>query len=150
ETDPRSSQEKHLTLHELSVAYRDSERLEEARELLNECIQLAAEMEDLSCLAIAYNSLGKLCLMRRDIPDAIAAFQKSLGYLHQREDHFPTAPVYNNLGLAYAEEGEWEKSKQFFEKSLDIVVKAGDTLAQAEALNNLVRVYQNTGKLQEA
>jgi tetratricopeptide (TPR) repeat protein len=150
DSDPKSSQEKHLTLHELGVAYRDSGKLGEAQELLNASIRLATERRDLPSLATAYNSLGTLYLTHRDIPQAVTAFESSLGYLHQCGDHFRIAPVYNNLGLAYANEREWKKSQQFFEKSLDIVVQAGDTLAQAEALNNLVWVYQNTGQLQEA
>src|ERR1017187_1410660 len=82
--------------------------------------------------------------------EAIAAYEKSRGYLDQAHDHFRLAALYNNLGDEYSDLAEWTKSLQFFELSLHISEEAADTIGQARALTNLGRVYWNSNRQDEA
>ncbi len=130
-------------LHDLGSAYRDSGDLTQARKFLQDSLKLAEGRQDLSALALGYNSLGTLYRKLGDGPQAIAAYDKSLEYLNRCQERFRPAQVYNNLGIAYADLRDWQKSEQYFQQSLDIKRQAGDTLGQAMTLNNLAQVYQN-------
>ena len=84
-------------LQDLGAAYRDKGDLERAEVLLKRSVELAQEQDNLSSLALAYNSLGTLALKRRDVAAAVAAFEKSLDALVRNKDVFRTAQVHNNL-----------------------------------------------------
>ncbi len=149
-TLPNARRYKYRILHGLGTAYRDIGNLEEAENLLKKSIDLAAEMNNQSGLAMGYNSLGTLYNLRRKTSEAIELYEKSLENLNKTGDSFRTAQVYNNLGLVYAERTDWRKSCAFFERSLDITRQSGDALGQAKTLNNLTRIYQNLGLKEQA
>lgn len=139
-----------LILHDMAVAYRHKGMRERSQELLSRSIKIAEKGNDLLCLARDYNSLGTLHRSYNEHREAIAAYEKSRGYLDQAHDHFRLAALYNNLGDEYSDLAEWTKSLQFFELSLHISEEAADTIGQARALTNLVRVYWNSNRQDEA
>lgn len=139
-----------LILHDMAVAYREKGMRQRSQVLLDRSIQIAKREEDLLCLARDYNSLGTLHRSYNELREAIAAYEKSLGYLDRADDHFRRAALYNNLGEVYSQLAEWTKSQQFFELSLRISKEAADTFGQARALTNLAHVYWNSNRQDEA
>ena len=137
-------------LDDLGAAFLDRGDLQRAEALFNRSIELAQDEHNQAGLALAYNSLGKLALKRREPDAAIDAFRKSLDAMPGNGQLLRTAQVYNNLGSAYQDLPDWTRSEEYLRKSLEITVKAGDTLGQANALNNLADVQAVRGDLKAA
>jgi tetratricopeptide (TPR) repeat protein len=135
--------------YELGAAYLGAGELDKAEQYLERAVALAKAATSATGLAIAYNGLGTLYLQRRDVQQALAAFEAALRHLGADEVVL-AAQVYNNLGLAYAERSEWSKSAEQFQRSLEVKRNAGDSLGQALAMTNLARIRANEDKLDDA
>lgn len=145
-----SSAHRPLILQDLAVAYRERGDRNRSQRLLDESIHLAEHDGNLQCLASSWNSLGTLHRSYKEFEPAIAAFQKSLGFLDRSGNRFGRAAVLNNLGGVYSDMADWAKSESFYKESLQVSREAADTIGQARTLTNLIPVYRNQNRVDEA
>ena len=131
-------------LLDIGGVYRDRGELNRADSILKEGLKLSIEQNDLTTMALIYNSLGTLNRKLGKHTEATKMFEESLEVLKTNQDRFRPAQVHNNLGMTYADLRDWQQSEKYFMKSLEIKRHAGDTRGQANTLTNLVRVYLNT------
>ncbi len=149
-TDPGLDYPSHGILHDLAVAYRDSNELAKAERILQQAIADATCADSSLELATCYNSLGTLQLKRANLELAIDAYRQCLNYLDRAGQRFRMAQALNNLGLAYVHYGDLEQGGRYLRQSLEIKRDAGDSLGQASTLNNLVKIYRRQGRMNEA
>jgi tetratricopeptide (TPR) repeat protein len=143
-TLPRADQLVCRIQHDMGVAFRERGDMSKAEEMLKKCAELASLSNNLTNLAMIYNSLGTLYHKSGKLKRAIESYDKCIVYLTQSGARFQLSQVYNNLGLVYRGMGDWGKSEEYFRQSLEIKRHTGDTLGQAKTLNNLITVYQNS------
>jgi tetratricopeptide (TPR) repeat protein len=109
-------------------------------------VHLAAGAE----LALAYNILGHISLMRADLSDARAHYERSLLQRRQENDLWGMANAYNNLGNVCWAAGQFAAAHDYYEQSLALREHMSDPGGAAMVYTGLATVHLQTGNLAEA
>jgi tetratricopeptide (TPR) repeat protein len=109
-------------------------------------VQLGAGAE----LALAYNILGHISLMRADLSDARAHYERSLDQRRQENDLWGMANAYNNLGNVGWAAGQFAAAHDYYEQSLALREHMSDPGGAAMVYTGLATVNLQTGNLAEA
>ncbi len=109
-------------------------------------VQLGAGAE----LALAYNILGHISLMRADLSDARAHYERSLDQRRQENDLWGMANAYNNLGNVCWAAGQFAAAHDYYEQSLALREHMSDPGGAAMVYTGLATVNLQTGNLAEA
>ena len=78
--------------------------------------------DDIQGVAVAYNNIGDLYIIKGDYNNALAYFQKSLDLWQQSysEEESNVATYYNNIGSVYSELGNYSEALSYYQKALEI------------------------------
>jgi tetratricopeptide (TPR) repeat protein len=124
-------------------------RDDEAQELAEEALGLAAAAGDSRALAQAHNILGILATGRGDRAEARAQLEQSLE-LSAGHDPAARAAALNNLALAHRAEGELDAALELTEEALALCSTVGDRHREAALANNAADILNAAGRRDEA
>jgi predicted ATPase/Tfp pilus assembly protein PilF len=123
---------------------------DEARQLLQEGLEILRPLGDHIGVMLYLHTLGGVVRILGDREDAKKLFQEGLDLAEAHSYPMGVALALSDLGdLAY-EEGEYETAKLRFESSLAFSDEIGDRRGKALALTNLGRVAAALGEYEEA
>ncbi|MBL8006231.1 MAG: tetratricopeptide repeat protein [Ignavibacteria bacterium] len=108
-----------------------------ALKLLNECLVISREINDMKSIADAISGLGNLKIYTGDFEDAADNLEEGLKFYKELNDNHGIAATINDLGLAALNRGENETAQKYFQESLEIRTKSGDSLGIANSYNLL-------------
>lgn len=109
-------------------------------------VSLAAHAE----LALAYNILGHISLLRADLTEARSQYERSLILRQHENDLWSMANAYNNLGNVCWAAGQFAAAQDYYEQSLALREHMGDPGGAAMVYIGLAKVNLQTGNLTEA
>ncbi len=146
--------EKALLHSQLSMAYKETNRLPEASEQANTALTIYLESQQLEPAAFAANNLGFLYRQQQKLPESEAILKKAVllyTQVIQQTDLAQVSPVLlQNLAGTYAALGQFGNAENYFQKALEASARINQPVEQAEALNLLAVNEYKTGRLRQA
>lgn len=85
---------------------------------LENLVALAKEAKDEYTMYRAYNNMGNVCYMRREILEAFRYYSTSLPYFRAQGNKKGEAGILLNIGLIYMAIGDYDKALENFEQTL--------------------------------
>jgi len=138
-------------LIQLGQAYSSQGEVAQAREHLEQALELANDHENLASLnTTALYELGIIQLNQGSFQDAIALFQKSLEIQRRLGDVQGEAATLSNLAGTYFYKREIEKAIALFQRSLELQQCIGNVKGEAAILHQLAYIHAHQGDIDTA
>lgn len=138
-------------LQVLGYAHKSAGRIERAAEHHRAALEIYESRSDALGIIEALNSMGLICLRRRELGDAIACFQRAVGLAETHGHRAWYAVASNNLALARFDAGMISEAIGQAEAALRAHDEAGSTgEARLETLITLIRAHRESGRLDQA
>jgi tetratricopeptide (TPR) repeat protein len=116
-----------------------------AQQFAEQAAALAERSGQPRALAQTHNILGVLARSRGALPEAIAAFERSLGFARRLDDPTARIAALNNLALALADHGEHPRALALLQEALALCASQGDRHREAALHNNIADVCHALG-----
>ena len=110
-----------------------------AKELLEESLELARELDDGYRAARVGSNLGTLALFAADFDEAIAHYAESVAYMRALDDPRALSLVVQNLGIAHHGAGNHKQAIELLTESLDLARISKDPAHTSSVLRTLGR-----------
>ncbi len=110
-----------------------------ARELLEQSLELARELDDGYRAARVGSNLGTLALFAADFDAAIAHYAESVAYMRALDDPRALSLVVQNLGIAHHGAGNHAQAIELLTESLDLARISKDPAHTSSVLRTLGR-----------
>jgi len=134
----------------LGTFFANRGRLEKALTFHEGALSISTHICDPLGQATALCSIGWVFYERRDLPDALKAFEKARRVFRESGVRQGQAMMLNAIGMVHADQGRSEEALRAYEGALQIARTAGDLSSQAAALNNIGLLRGNEGRLEDA
>lgn len=115
------------------------------REVYEQALELARKIDDISLLAAANNSMGRLLMLKGTYFEANVYLQAAAGLFEFQDEQEGIARVYGDLGNLYFRQGKYDQAQSFFEKSISISKSIKQTTLDAQIVANLGLTHMNRG-----
>ncbi len=125
-------------------------RYDEARDLIEQAIQLFKQLGDLPSQARCLRELGHTAVSQRELDRAEEYFQRAIR-LHEEFDD-PVGLTYTLHGLARVAryQGRLDEARRLFTQNLEMFTQQKDTLGRGYSLRHLGELNDDDSALQEA
>ncbi len=133
-------------LAEVSHAHKVKAEYDSAEFYLLRSIEVRKASGNQKDLGSAENLLGYLKLRMGELPEALSAFQRGLGYVKGKGWDGIEAGSWDGMGQVFLAMGNHEESLKAYQKSLEINQTRGDSIAQAKSLQSIGNYFQSTGR----
>jgi len=121
-------------------------RFDEASDYYNRFLRYSLESEDQFDISKAYNAIGYLHILKREVKDALKYFYLTLDILKTLNKPKEIARSFNNIALAYRIDNNFEKSLSFYQKALEISKKNNHLDRTAYYYFNLAIMFKEQKK----
>ena len=141
------------TLNKMALAYIQQDSLEQAKDYLNQTVQLATQLNYLKGIADAKDNSGLLFQERHDYANAMKRFVEALKIRNNIDDEIGIAASKNNIGRLFFLQEDYDQAEENLVNALHMRRKAKDAAGAAESSKNLGDVYlakKIYGKAKEA
>lgn len=118
--------------------------------LVNQALILAQEIQALSELADAYNTLGTIYTLQGDYDSALYAYEKALGIHKTAKNQKRMAATYNNIGTVYDHRGDYAQAVKFYQRALRIYENKGDKKNASYNYHNIGALYNLLDDVEKA
>ena len=125
-------------------------RLAECREQGQSALTLAEQGSDVSLMAAALNSLGRVAYREGDLDLARDEYEQALALFRRLGDEGRAASVRNNLGLVHKNLCQWDLAAVHLNAALEVHRRNGHFAETANPLMNLGIVHQKSGDWEKA
>lgn len=144
-------------LHQLGMAHRRLERLDDAEAMLEAALARRRAAGDTAGIATTLNSLGVLALHRGNLAEADAdaaraqfalartRYEEALGLARTVDDRHLEALALGNVGTAAGSLGDFALALELFHRQLDALREIGDAQNEALALTNIGEAERRLG-----
>jgi len=122
----------------------------QAKDLAEQALRLADELEDLEVRAAAHNILGLVAVCIGDDTEAIGHYTEALALHRVRGDLPEVGTLLNNLGNVAMFQGDLPRAQGFLVESLATMRAANDSRGATLPLANLTQVAYYQGDLPRA
>ena len=131
----------------LAEEYAEAFRYDEAQTAYKDAIAIAGRMQEDDFLqgSLSFDLAG-VQLARRQFPDALSNYEKSLGFVNENN----YGSVYHQIGRVYAEQRQWTQALTNYQLALDWYEKTGNTYALGSTYHQIGRVYEKQNELEES
>ncbi|HEX8889982.1 MAG TPA: tetratricopeptide repeat protein [Pyrinomonadaceae bacterium] len=136
--------------HNLAMIHQNRGKLDTARELYNESLEINKKLGNQSIIAKTLHELGRLAQAQGEIEEARRLYDESLEINKKLGDQNTIAKTLHELGRLAQNQGEIEGARRLYDESLEIKKKLGDQSGIAITLHELGRLAQNQGEVKEA
>ena len=138
-------------LHAIGVAYRSSNRAQDALENYKRSLDIKRELGDKRGIAVSLNESAQAHVMLGQIPQAEANYKEALQIRQDIGDRRGYADTLMDMGNFYGDRGEQDKALQLYQQALTIQRnELKNELAQASLLNNIGTSYFSKGQYEDA
>ncbi|MFP5271893.1 tetratricopeptide repeat protein [Coleofasciculus sp.] len=138
-------------LIQLGQAYFSQGGIAEAREHLEQALELANDNENLASLkANSLHELGIIKVNQGEFQDAIALFKQSLELQRRLGDVQAEAVTLNSLAAIYVQQGKIEQAIVLLQRSLKLQQRLGDVQGEAATLSNLAGTHVYKEEIEKA
>jgi tetratricopeptide (TPR) repeat protein len=137
-------------VNELSVAYRQQNRLAEAQELLDRAVHLAEASGSILARAQARHSLGIVQLDRGELDAAEQSLEQARELFGEVGDTWRLARTMNELARVAEERGDDARAEKLLRDAIKMLKMLGDRGALCESQRGLAEILVNRGRLDEA
>ncbi len=134
----------------LGLALKETGRLEEAAERLNEALQHGFRLRSDELIASAYNALGAVHDDRGDLTKALHHFRRAEEHIDERADPVLLAGVKDHIGIILKKQGKLEQALRYSEQACRLFESRGDPLHLAIAYVNRAGLLLELGREEEA
>ena len=124
-------------------------RWEEARDKLQEAVDVFEQVGNLSGLAGCLNNIGEIYHPQGKLAEALSYHEQALALFEQVGNPADIALSLNNIGLIYRSQGKLAEALSYFERALALFELVGNPADIAASLNNIGGSYYSQGKLEE-
>ena len=114
-------------------------------EYYQKSLHIARETGDRAAERNAYNHLGTMNFMAKDIPEAFNCFEKSLCLAREAGDRAGETTAHFVLGMVHFNCSDFEKAVECFEESSNIAREAGDQAGVRRASHFIAESYLGLG-----
>lgn len=137
---------------DLAYCYLNTNELEQANELFEECLELAITGKDSIRMVTIMNQLGAVTFKQRNYPIAIHYWKKAYDLAKKETDIDPYlfGEIANGIGMVHSQFGEWEQAKEYFEEASQLFKGSQDIRQIADVYVELAKTYRNTGDYDRA
>jgi tetratricopeptide (TPR) repeat protein len=125
-------------------------RYDEARNLIEQAIQLFQQLGDLPSQAKCLRELGHTAVSQYELDRAVGYFQRALKLHEQFHDPVGLAYCLHGLARAARYQGRVDEARRLFQQTLEMFMEQGDTLGQAYSLRHLGELNDDVDALQRA
>gem|GEM_PF-2438258 len=127
----------------LSQAYFQVQKFDEAIEASFNSIQIKNELRDDKGLAYSFLLLGLIEDTRKEYQDSFKYYHKSLEYTHKSKDLHLKAQLLHNLGTLSYKFDNVKRAIEYFKESIDICKKESIIDGYFNGVKNLIEVYRD-------
>ncbi len=128
------------SLNSLAVAYAERGRLEDARRLHEECLEIRRAMGDRRGVATVLVNLAFAALARENYAQVKPLVREALTIFREIGYPMGEAVALNNLGVAYHMLGEYDDARELLNQCLTLSQELGHRHITAHALSSLAGV----------
>jgi serine/threonine protein kinase/tetratricopeptide (TPR) repeat protein len=137
-------------LVDLGVIHSFRGRLEEARALIEQALDLHRAADGRRGEGRALSCLANVCLIQGRSEEARELYEQALPIHRAVGDQKTEGSTLANLATVYSHQGCWEEARVLFEQSLTIDRVLDDRQSQVEVLTNLAVVHRDQGAWKDA
>jgi two-component system, NtrC family, sensor kinase len=130
----------------VSVMYLLRSRNVEAREMIEQGIELARELGDIDEEAACVLNLANLERRSGNLPKSLELGMRAASLFEQVGSSRGLAAIYGNIGLIHQQMGELELALEYQERSLAIAEALNDQLVTARAYSNIGIIHSRSGR----
>jgi len=125
-------------------------RWEEARDKLQEAVDVFEQVSNPASIALSLNNIGFIYDSQGKVEEALSYYKRALAYDQQVGNPASIASSLNNIGEIYRRQGKLEKALSYHEQALALNEQVGNPADIALSLNNIGFIYDSQGKVEEA
>ncbi len=134
----------------LGLALKETGRLDEAAQRLQEALQHGFSLRSDELIASAYNALGAVYDDRGDLTRALHHFRRAEEHIDGRADPVLLAGVKDHIGIILKKQGKLEEALRYSEQACRLFERRGDPLHLAIAYVNRAGLLLELGREDEA
>lgn len=138
------------TLSNLAGVYHNLGQYEDMRDLYEQQLAIAREVDHLSGEGTALGGLGVVYHLLGQYEEAITLYNQSLEIKREVEDQWGEGGILLLLGNSYDSLGRYEEAIALYEQGIAIARESGDQGTEGIALVNLASAYARLGQYQES
>ncbi|HRY33379.1 MAG TPA: tetratricopeptide repeat protein [Bacteroidales bacterium] len=141
----------HITIvNNAAVLYWQMGDRSKAKNMLNEALKLARELQNGESIKITLNNIGLIYIDEQRFDDAFNTYQEALELGKKTGDSLGISGNYNNLGLIMEKMGRKKEAIHYYLLSLRISEGMTYPLGIANTCANLGRVYKELNRMDSA
>ncbi|PKP34181.1 MAG: hypothetical protein CVU00_08000 [Bacteroidetes bacterium HGW-Bacteroidetes-17] len=141
---------KATSLRDISLSLIYLNKIEDAKNYLNEAIILLTELEDKNGLALAYINYGLIESRKENFLQALSYYHKALKLSEETENEINKSLILNNIGVINQKLGMNQISLDYFKQAYEIVKGTNNSNTRALYLNNIANIHIDDNNYKEA
>jgi SagB-type dehydrogenase family enzyme len=128
---------------ELGDAFRELDRVDEARKAYEAALQIAEESKDLRAQGVELGRLGALALVQGKHSEAVSRYRAALALGQQLHDPASEAVAWHQLARVFQHSGEWTEAERHYREAARIDREIGNAGRLGCHLSALAEVLQH-------
>jgi serine/threonine protein kinase/Tfp pilus assembly protein PilF len=145
-----NQEEKAAILQAIGVAYRLTDKLQEALKNYQDSMAIKRKIGDKRGIAVSLNESAQAYVMLGQNKEALASYKEALQIRREIGDKSGTADTLNDLANFYQDRGQLDDALQMYKEALQINRDLSDEAGQALILNNIGTAYLSKGQYEDA
>lgn len=141
---------KAIALNNLSVVYRQLDRLSESIQCCQESAILCKQLDDRYGEGLSLGNLGGTYFAQRNYQAAFESYTNALHFFQKSGELYEQAQCLIGIGIVLARQQKLDEASSYLESGIKIQRKIADRFGEAQALNNLGVVQKMQNKINEA
>lgn len=141
---------KAIALNNLSVVYRQFDRLSESIKCSQDSISLCRQVDDRYGEGLAFGNLGGSYFAQRDLQASIESYTEAIQIFKELGELYEQSQCLMGIGNVLARQQKLGEATSYLEASIKIQRKIGDRFGEAQALNSLGIVLRIQERFDEA
>jgi tetratricopeptide (TPR) repeat protein len=138
------------SLLNIGVLNLEQEKIENARILFTQSLNIAENKGFPKIVAFALNDLGWVHLSQGNYREALKVYKKSLKVSKGTGDKYAAAIAMTNIGEIFLENGKTWKATKYFQQSIRGMKAIGELQQLCSPLMGLGKIYTSLGRFHEA
>lgn len=134
----------------IAVIFKNTDRLDNAIDHLEEAIQLSKEIKNIEQEASSLMTLGNCYKAKKDFDTAEEKYLASIAIAKENNYQRTLAGNYNNMGSLMRMRGRLEEAMEYFEKAIVINTEAKNDKWLSYNYNNIGNILKDQGRHGEA
>lgn len=145
-----NQEEKAAILQAIGVAYRLTDKPEEALRNYQESMAIKRQIGDKRGIAVSLNESAQAQVMLGRQAEALASYKQALQIRREIGDKSGIADTLNDLANFYQDSAQPDDALKLYKEALQIYRDLGDEAAQGMGLNNIGTSYLAQGQYEDA